>query len=77
MSIIKTLKTASGMEDVFPHPVTNAFINSMERKMLTPGQKILPYAHYYETVMALTLVWQGTVQLLLASAKKSHTFLHT
>ncbi len=41
------------MEDVFPHPVTNAFINSMERKMLTPGQKILPYAHYYEKDMAL------------------------
>ncbi len=53
MSLMKTIKTMSGMKDVFPHPITNEFINAMERKPLSETQKALPYACYYHKDMAL------------------------
>ncbi|HNZ64545.1 MAG TPA: hypothetical protein PKJ10_01805 [Smithella sp.] len=41
-----------GMKKVFPDVVTNAFINSMPRRALTPEEKALPYSGYYFKDMA-------------------------
>lgn len=49
MGLLATIKE---LKNVFPPILTNEFVNAMPRRVLTEGEKQLPYSKYYPKDMA-------------------------